>query len=63
MGLALWMPWQHFLDPLVEDQSLLSEPGGARVGDLPLAPAAVVLLPCVEVRVVLAWVVHTPVDW
>ena len=63
MGFALWMPRCHFLDPLVVDLSLLSVPGGARVADLPLASAEVVPLPCVEVGVVLALVVRTPVVW
>ena len=63
MGFVLEMPLRRFLDPLVEDLSLRSEPGGARVADLPLASAAVAPLPCVEVGVVLAWVVRTPEVW
>ena len=63
MGFVLEMPLRHFLDPLVEDLSLPSELGGAHVGDLPLASAAIAPLPCVEVGVVPALVVRTPVVW
>ena len=63
MGLVLEMPLQHFLDPLVEDLFLLLEPGVARVADLPLPLAATAPPPCVEVGVMLALVVHTPVVW
>ena len=54
MGFSLVMPLQRFLDPRVEDLSLLFWPGGAREGDLPLvglpSPAAAPL-PWVEVEV------------
>ena len=65
MGLVLDMPLRHFLDPLVEDLFLLSEPGGAQVADLPLPSATPAPSPCVEVGVVLvlALVVHTPMVW
>ena len=63
MGFVLEMPLRCFLDHLVADLFLLSELGGARVVDLPLPSAAAAPPPCVEVGVVLAWVVSTPVVW
>ena len=65
MGLVLEMPLRRFLDPLVEDLFLLSEPEAAWVADLPLPSTAPAPSPCVEVGVVLvlAQVVHTPVVW
>ena len=55
-----------FLDPQVEDLSLLFWPGGPQEEDLPLASPpllATASCPCVEVRVALALVVavHAPV--
>ena len=63
MGLVLEMPLQRFLDPLVEDLFLLLELGVARMADLPLPSAATAPPPSVEVGVVLALVVRTPVVW
>ena len=63
MGLVLEMPRRRFLDPLVVDLFLLSEPGGAQVADLPLPSAATAPPPCVEVGVMLALVVRTHVVW
>ena len=54
------MPLWHFLDPRVEDLSLLFWLGGPQEEDLPLVsppPLAAAPHPCVEVGVVLALVV------